>query len=157
MKCHDESNFPDTFFGRAGRAVDTVRVFIHPNELKSRFELPKIGCLYEVNSVDNSQWKFISVEHYSAHGSEEELVEVENRANLKKGEVILCLDYVVSRLEKGFKKNGEFINGNTGANVAYSVLIKALYDTKIIYRSFLITGKYNEFMENFCEGGPSGS
>lgn len=157
MKYQSESNFPDVVFGRTGIVVDTIRVFIHPNKLKSRFKLPKIGCLYEVISADNFQWNFISVEHCSKHGSEEMLVEVEKRVSLKRGEVILCLDYVIFSPEKVFKKNGEPIDGNTSANVAYSVLIKALYDTKIIYRSFLISEKYNEFMKNFCEGGLSGS
>lgn len=144
MNLHDPATFPKELFGLSNKKEDMT--FISPDKVKEQFVLPEIGCLYELTNSET--WDHVTVNTYLDETTGE-LVEYSqiNQVKIPPNRAVLCLDFIIYELSRGIQVNDKLAIEKSNTNLVHCVLCRALFDTRIVHRGFLITPNFNQFVE----------
>lgn len=145
-KPHYHENFPL-------EVVKHPETIISPELTEYEFVKPTIGKLYRVKANGSDQKRtlestndpdrgvqFQTFEEQSWIEDDGELVEFlgRSRVDVPVGDVVLVLDYII-------REHNKDIERPEWKKASYSLIVKALWGEKYVYRAFLVTVKYNEF------------
>lgn len=148
MSLHNTENFPEIIREIVTADFIDAEVFRIQVVGKEAGGLPAIGQLYLVNDTVNekSDWFYHETwQNIDQETKEIEECEREARIELKLGESVLVLDYLVAKLSRGYNEHNKRLATWTFQRPVYTILVKALYDHRMVYRSFLWTPTYSEF------------
>lgn len=132
------------------------REIVKPGETEYEIELPEPGKLYTmVRKSEGNQTETPTLQvTYISQGSFAEEGEIHHYRNpmpkkIESGNVFLVLDFLIEKLGVSNGSHAADVQINFKPKVAYSILCKFLYGQEIVYRGFLVTRKYNEFLAYF--------